>query len=155
MASQHLYGDAEIEYDDGVYTVIHELAVPLTTNALAGGFQSTHRRRRWEGWNASLREREVFTLDASVDEVVATIRFEDQPDALRDLLRAGLEQNATFIYRPTGPYGIEIDCLLVEIMGAGPDEIRIMPDRDRATLGEWEATVRLRAVNGDTFEGIL
>lgn len=155
MASRHFFGDAEIEYDDGVYSDVVELAVPLTTNAPAGGFTSIARRRRWFGDSADFSTRQVFVLDAGVDEIVATIRYEDQPDQLRALLRAGMD-GAALIYRPYGPYpNLEIPCLLVEIVGAGPDEDLIKPDRDRWQLGEWETTIRLRAVDGGTFAGIL
>lgn len=154
MATVQHFGAAEFEWDAGVYNEVHLLAVPVTTNAPAGGFVSIARRRRWAAYSADLRTRTVFVLDSGVDEVVVTIRYDDQPVQLRAFLRAGLD-GADVIYRHYGPGGDEIPCQVVEVVGAGADEELIKPDRERWQLGEWETTIRLRRVDGGTFEGIL
>lgn len=156
MATAQLYGLAEIgytpleEYDE----VVHLLAVPLMINP-AWGFRSTRRRRRWEAWNADFTEREVFVLGAAVHEIGAIIRFENQPDDLRELLRAGLEDNVTLHYRPYGPYGVEYDCLLIQAGDGDQDAITLLPDRERFALGEYEVSIVLRTVDGSTFESLL
>lgn len=154
MASRHLYGSAELEYTpaEGYDPVVHPLAVPLMINP-AWGFQATRRRRRWETWSADQTVREVFVLGSGVSEIGALIRFEDEPEDLIELLRAGLDDGVTLTYRPYGPYGAEYDCLLVSV--ADGDVITLQPDRERFSLGEYEVAIVLRRVDGGTFEAIL
>lgn len=156
MATQQLYGAAEIEYTpvDGYDPVVHLLAVPLMINP-NWGFRLTRRRRRWEGWTADGTEREVFVAGSAVSEIGALIRFENEPSALIELLRAGLEDNVVLTYRPHGLAGSDYDCLLVGIGDVAGGEISLAPDRERFSLGEYEVAVVLRRVDGGTFEGLL
>lgn len=156
MASAHLYGLAEIEYTPagGYDSVVHMLAVPLMINP-AWGFRATRRKRRWEAWTADGTERAVFVLGTAVSEIGALIRFEDQPEELIELLRAGLEDNVELIYRPHGMAGDDYPCLLVAVGDGAGEEITLQPDRERFSLGEYEVAIVLRRVDGGTFEAIL
>lgn len=156
MATRQLYGQAEIEYTPaaGYDPVVHTLAVPLLRNP-SWGFQLRDNLRRWESWNADGTEREVFVLGQATSEVRALIRFENQPELLLDLLRAGLRDNVELKYRPHGPAGSEYPCLLVAVGDGAADAIQLEPDRERYAWAEWEVAVVLRRVDGGTFEGLL
>lgn len=157
MSTQQLYGLAEIEYTPvdapSAGSVVHLLAVPLMINP-SWGFQLTHRKRRWEAWNEDGTEREVFVAGSAVSEIQALIRFENEPEDLLDLLRAGLEDNVVLTYRPYGPGAYqEYDCLLVSVGDSGV--IALQPDRDRFSMGEYEVAIVLRRVDGGSFEDLL
>lgn len=157
MATAHLYGAAEIEYESGVYTVTHQLAVPLMI-APAWGFQATRQRPRWEAWTADGTERTVFTMGEVTHELQATVRFEDEPEALLALLVAGLEDDATLLYRPYGSAVsgyLELPLKLVAVVGAPAGQVLLKPDRERFAFGEYEATLQLRRVDGGDLEGLL
>jgi hypothetical protein len=154
MATEHLYGDAELEYDSGVYTVVHQLAVPLMV-VPADSFQLSRGRQRWESWNADDTLREVFVLGTAVSEIQATVRMENDPEGLMQLLVAGLEEDAELTYRPHGPLGEEYPCKLVGVVGSQGGRVTLKPDRVRWSLGEYEATLVLRRVDGGTFEQLL
>jgi hypothetical protein len=152
MATAQLKGNAEIEYDDGVYTVVHLLAVPLLVSP-AAGFRSTRRRRLYTTWSADQRIRETFTLGEPVDEIVGTVRFDNQPTELRELIRAGLEDDAAMIYRPYGLTGDEFPCKLVATLDGDAGEIVLTPDR--VGFKEYTVGLVLRRVDGGTFESLL
>lgn len=154
MATAHLYGNAELEYDGVSGPVVHLLAVPLM-RVPGDGFQLTAGRLRWESWNAEGTEREVFTLGTEVQEVQATVRYENEPAALLELLRTALEEDAELRYRPHGGAGLEYPVKLVTVVGAPPGRILLKLDRVRWSLGEYEATLLLRRVDGGTLEGML
>lgn len=153
MASAHLYGLAELEADVGVYTIVHALAVPLMISP-AWGFTSTRRRQRWEAWTADGSQREVFVLGQAVHEIQALVRFENEPEQLRSILVAGLEEDATLLYRPHGPLGEEYPLKLLAAGGA-PGDVTLKPDRERFALGEWEVALVLRRVDGGDLEQLL
>lgn len=153
MATAHLRGTAEIEYDDGDgYGTVHLLAVPLLVSP-AAGFSATKRRRVWAIWSADETIRETFVLGTAVDEIVGEVRFENQPAEIRELVRAALEDDAALIYRPYGPGGLEFPCKLVGIPGAQPGEIPLVPDR--VGFKEYRVTLLLRRVDGGTWDDLL
>lgn len=153
MATRIYKGAAEIEYQPLVGSpVTHLLAVPLLVSA-THGFKATLRRRLWTGWSADLTERETYRLGEQVDEIVGTVRFDNQPRELRELIRAGLEDNAAMIYRPYGAVGDDFPCILVDVPGAQPGEIPLVPDRPG--FKEWKVTLRLRRIDGGTFDDLL
>lgn len=161
MATRHLYGEAELEYTpvdgpSGDTPVVHLLAVPLIVSP-SFGFANTSRRVVWAPWNADDTEREVFTLGTRVDEITALVRFEDQPEDLHELLRAGLEDDVELVYRPygSGAYAEEYPCKLVQAGGAGPGEVPLRPDRSRWDWREYEVQLLLRRTDGGTFRGLL
>lgn len=153
MANRIQKGAAEIEYQPlAGPPVVHLLAVPLLVSE-AAGFKATQRRKLWTGWNEDQTVRETFKLGTQVDEITGTVRFEDQPRELRELIRAGLEDDVAMTYRPYGPTGVEFPCKLVGHPGAQPGEIVLVPDR--RGFKEWKATIILRRVDGGTFDELL
>lgn len=152
MATVQRKGAAEIEYDDGAGGVVHLLAVPLLVSPNAE-FRATRRRPLFSSWNADGTVRETFTVGEPVDEILGEVRFDDQPAQLRELIRAGLEDDADLIYRPYGPSGDEFPCKLVGQPGAQPGEIVLTPDR--VGFREYRAVLILRRVDGGTWDDLL
>lgn len=153
MSTRVYKGAAEIEYQPLVGdAVVHLLAVPLLISP-ASGFTATRRRRLWTAWSADFTERETFTLGTAVDEIIGTVRFDDQPAELRELIRAGLEDDVPMIYRPHGVEGNEFPCKLVVVPGAGQDEIPLVPDR--VGYAEYTVPLLLRRVDGGTWDDLL
>ncbi len=105
MAGAHLKGLAEIEHQLLVGSPNRASARRAAARLLAAGFSATVRRRLWTAWSADETVRETFVLGEAVDEIVGVVRFENQPDLLRALIRAGIEDDAAMIYRPYGPSG--------------------------------------------------
>jgi hypothetical protein len=153
MASVQRKGAAEIEYDPASGpAVVHLLAVPLLVSP-AAGFQSVRRRVMWSRWNADNTIREAFVLGEAVDEIIGTVRFDDQPAELRELIRSGLEDDVDLIYRPYGPSGEDFTCKLVGQPGAAEGEIILTPDR--VGFREYTAQLWLRRVDGGNWESLL
>ncbi len=154
MATRRFKGDAQITYTPlgDSSEIAHQLAVPLLLSP-AQGFRPAQRQRAWRAWNATGSERVTFKLGDPVYEISATIRFDDEPNALMALLDAGLNDNVELTYWPNS--GIYFPCLLVAISGAADDEVAILPDRERFGFGEWEVSVLLRRVDGGDFSELL
>lgn len=143
MATAALAGDARFEYGAGPTT--HLLAVPLKD------VRPADPRTRHVWWSADMTTREVTNVGAAVYEIIATIRMDNEPDALKILLWNGLN-GKELTYRTTSG-GTAFPVLLVEVVGK--DGVELDPDRDRYGFGEWEATVRLRRVDGTTLNALL
>jgi hypothetical protein len=110
---------------------------------------------RWEAWSPTGTTRTVFRLDDSVDEIAASIRFDDQPDELLTMLACALEEDATLTYVPVSG-GTEYPMKLVSLAGAEADTVAIRPDRERWAHGEYEAgPMLLRRVDGGSLAGLL
>lgn len=153
MAIRIHKGAAQITYQPLTGpVVVHLLAVPLLVSA-AAGFKVALRRKLFTGWNEDETVRETFKLGQQVDEITGTVRFDDQPRELRELIRAGLEDDAAMVYMPYGPSGPDFPCKLVGHPGAQPGEIVLTPDR--AGFKEWRATIVLRRVDGGTWDDLL
>lgn len=153
MATVQRKGAAEIEFNPlSGPNVVHLLAVPLLVSPVAG-FQSIRRQAMWSRWNADNTIRETFVLGEAVDEIIGTVRFDDQPGQLRELIRSGTEDDADLIYRPYGPAGEAFPCKLVGQPGAQPGEIILTPDR--VGFKEYTAQLLLRRVDGGTWESLL
>lgn len=154
MSTIARYGTATLTYtpEGAGSPVVHQLAAPLIVSQ-AHGFGWAEQRQRWSGWSADGRTREVFVLDSGTEEIVGTIRFEDQPGLLRTLLREALYNNVEVTYS-TEEY-VNIPVLVVAVEGSDGGAIALKPDRDRGAMGEWEVSVLLRRVDGGTFEDLL
>jgi hypothetical protein len=152
MATAHLKGTPRFTYThpvDGATT--HLLALPLSP---VREIVPSHRRERHDWWAADLVNREVVTIGGGVREVVCTIRMDNQPVELMEMLRVALEDDVTLTYeRTTGGTGFPVR--VVEIMGAQGDEIPIEPARARYGGGEWEVAVRLRRTDGGVLDGMF
>lgn len=143
MATQGLKDTtAELDYQiPSAATVTHTLAYPFLE------LERVEVQPRFVFESADLSARHIVTIGAGVQDLWATIRFENEPDELLTLLRAGLHEGATLTYRPAAS-GPEYECTLVDVEGG---EVALRPDRVRHGYGEWECRIRLR---GD-FDGLL
>lgn len=156
MATTNLDGtDADFLYTpQGGSATTHLLAVKLLVSP-SHGWRSAHKRRRFEAWSADFGSREVFTVGTAVDQITAQIRYDDQPSSLRSMLTEGLENDVTLTYRPTGSGGSTFPSKLVSVGGGEPGEVVLTPDQDRFGLGEHQATIVLRRVDGNDYEALL
>ena len=152
MATAHLRGTARILYThptDGATT--HLLALPLSP---VREIVPSRLRRRHDWWAANNVDREVVTIGDGVYEVVCTIRMDNEPAELLEMLRVALEEDVTLTYeRVTG--GGQFPLRVVEIPGSGPDATTIEPARARYGGGEWEVSVRLRRTDGGDLTGMF
>ncbi|MCI0436847.1 MAG: hypothetical protein L0271_24890, partial [Gemmatimonadetes bacterium] len=149
-ATSRFKGDAEFRYQLPVSpfgTVTHVLAIPLWE------VRPVDRRVRHEWWADDLETRETVVIGDGVREVEATIRLDDEQEALRTMLRLALHHDLTLQYRQNG---VDYPVRLVEVMGArGLDDVPVEPDRERYGYGEYECRVRLRRTDGGTLDGII
>jgi hypothetical protein len=152
MATAHLQGTARITYthpDNGATT--HLLALPLSP---VREIEPRWRRERHDWWAADQVQRSTVIVGDGVEDVVCTIRMDNEPVELMEMLRVGLEQDVTLSYeRTTG--GTAFPLQVVEIIGADPDEVPIEPARARYGGGEWEVAVRFRRIDGGTIAGMF
>lgn len=127
------------------------LRVPL---GVVKEFRPSILRARFDWWAKDYRNRRTVTIGPGVREIVWTLRLDDEPVQLLRMLRDGLEHDVTITYQyeiggPTFPFRI------VEIIGAGKDEVPILPDRHRWGGGDWEVPFRARRTDGGTFDALL
>lgn len=148
MATEHLRGDAFFEWLAGSTTTQHLLAIPLHE------LEPVDLQERHDWWSADNREREIVALGIShVQEIYGTIRFDNQPVALKAMLRDALLFNTQLTYYQNS---VGYPVHLVAVVGASSmDETPIKPDRDRHGYGEWECRVRLRRIDGGDLDGIF
>lgn len=145
MATQALKGDARFAYDPGGGTITHLLALPLMD------MQPVDGQPRFEWWSANQRTREIVTIGGGVSELWGTIRMDNQPNELKDMLRAAIHEDVTVTYRETA-VGTAFPC---KIVTTDSGEVALTPDPDRGGYGEWQVRVLLRRVDGGTFDGVL
>lgn len=145
--TQHQGTTAQLTYTPpgGVLTT-HLLALPLRD------LRPVDARVRHEWWSGDLTTREVVVIGDGVRELVATIRFDDEPGSLKDLLRAGLEDDVTITYEKVAG-GTSFPFKLLEVVGS--DGVELQPDADRWGLGEWQCRIRIRRVDGGSFDSLL
>lgn len=130
---------------------VHVLATPI--RIAPGRFSLTKRRRLWVDYSSDYSEREVFSLDTSVEEFTGEIRYDDQPNELRDMLEEALYNGVTLTYSPDGSATYPLQ--LIATSPGGQDEVVISPDRDRGGFGEWEVGVTLRRVDGSSLDALV
>lgn len=146
MATAHLIGDARFTFTPpGGSLTTHKLAIPLWR------LSPVDNQPRYVFESADLTARHIVTIGTGVREIWATIRMDNEPGNLRIMLRAGLQQDVTLTYYRTES-GTAYPAKLVEVEGG---EVVLTPDRDRYGMGEWEARIRLRRVDGNNFDGLL
>jgi hypothetical protein len=153
MATAHLKGSARISYDpsDGGSTITHLLAVPLSP---VREIRPARKRARYDWWAWNETDREVVTVGPGVQEVTATIRLDNEPDALMDMLQDALENDLTLTYQ-VDESATGVPLRLVEVVGSEGDEVGIIGDRGRYGGGEWEVAVRLRRTDGGSLAVIF
>lgn len=144
MATAHIKGSSRIAYDPGGGVITHLLAVPLQD------IQQVDPQPRFEWWSVDERSREIVTIGGGVREIWATIRMDNDPNGLRALLRAGIQDDVTVTYRHTD-LGTAHLCKIVR---TDSGEVNVVPDRDRAGFGEWMVRILLRRVDGGSFDDV-
>jgi hypothetical protein len=147
MSTKKLIGNAGFQYGAGPTT--HQLATPLLWELVPVAVRTRFRR-----WSLDRTAVDTVVIGAGVEDLLTVIRFDDQPVGLRAMLKAGMD-GTQLDYYPDLALATFYPFLLVEVDGADGDEVRIRPDRDRFMHGEWEASVRLRRVDGGTVDGLL
>lgn len=147
-----LIGNAGFRYTPpGGALTTHLIQAPLREIEAAGV------QRRYSAWSLDRTVREVVTVGNGVDEIVATIRYEPNPAALKAMLRHGLNDVTLTYYPDLDDPNTSYPCKLVSIEGGGAeaDAVALRPDRHRYWLKEWEVRIRLRRVDGGTFDALL
>lgn len=147
MASANLTGSARFTFTPGSsgLTSPFLLAVPLSP---LPDFQIEDQRLRfsWRSADRSARAVVVFPTDKS--DLFAAVRFDDEPDDLRKLLRLTMDGViADLKYHPTsGHAGVDVE---VESFG------RLVPDGSRGGMGEFRTDVHLVLATSDLDEELL
>lgn len=142
MATAALKGSASLTPDGGS---AHTLAVPLRD------FEVIDRQPRHEWESADLSARNIVTIGDGVRDLWATIRFENEPGALKTLLRSAIYEDTTVTYQEESG-GATFDC---KVIATASGDVALQPDRDRYGFGEYEARIHLRRVDGGTFDDLL
>lgn len=157
MASSHYLGGAA----DFLYTPLGGtetqflLAIPLIISPQYE-FSATLEARLFELWNADRTAREQFKIGSETDLVQAQVRFDDQPDLLRAMLKEARWSDRTLTYRPAGVGGATYDAQLVQVAGERKvGDVPVEPDPLRWSFGEWMATLLLRRVDGGNFDNLI
>lgn len=114
------------------------LAVPLSP---LPDYEFAHPEQRYIWRSLDGSGRNVVTVEGAKAQLFATIRFDDQPDRLREFLRHAMDGDlASLVYKPTsGHDGVSVDIDAVN----GQTSVRLSPDRARGGAGEWEAGITL------------
>lgn len=149
MATRHYKGSARFEYTPvgGVLTQ-HRLAAPLLD------FEIGEDITVFSWWAEDRRTREVVTVGTGAPEFVASIRFDNQPNALREMLVAAVRDDVTLTYYPDADApGIPLK--VVEVAGAPAGMVRLERDPDRFMFNEWMARVRFRRVDGGDLSDLF
>lgn len=152
MATAHIEGAARFTYDhpeDG--ETVHLLAVPLSP---VREIRPSTRVARYDWWAWNNVDREVVTVGSRVWEVVATIRLEDEPVELMDMLATALDDDLTLTYQMSAE-GTEYPVRVVEVLDSEGGDLGIIGDRGRYSFGEWEVQVRLRRTDGGSLAGMF
>lgn len=128
-----IVGTARFQYGAGPTTVL--LGSRL--------FRQTYRsaRTRYVAESDDLSVREVVTVGDAHKELIASVRFHDDPDELQDMIDFGLD-GGTLTYSPDAG-STELACLLI-------DATDITPDPDLEGKGYYQVTLTLRATGATT-----
>lgn len=103
-------------------------------------------RTRYVSESDDLSLREIVTVGSAKKELIATVRFHDDPDELQDMIDFGLD-GGTITYSPDGG-STSYACLLI-------DATDITPDPDLEGKGQYQVTLTLRATGATTsFDGL-
>lgn len=138
MGTQRV-GTGRFTYNDG-----SAVTVSLGTKLFRQTYRSA--RTRYVAESDDLTLREVVTVGSPHKELIASVRFHDDPDELQDLIDFGLD-GGTITYSPDGG-STSYACLLIEATD-------ITPDPDLEGLGYYQTTFTLRATGATTsFDGL-
>lgn len=123
-----------------------------TLNAPLRQIRPAESKVRFDVWSLDLTSREVVTVGSGVAEITAMIRYDDDAPELLSMLSDGAEGVTLTYYPDLDVTGTNYPCQLVYPSG---DEIQLAWDRHRGVRKEWEIEVRLRRVDGGTFDGLV
>ena len=127
--------------------VIKYLAVTFKLAQKLQFADSTAAKARFAADSIDRSNREIITVGASVEEHTIIIRYDDEPQGLKEMLEAGAD-GTQLDYYPSLGGGTNFSFIVI----TGSDQITITPDPDRhRSHGEWMATARIRMVGGDTM----
>lgn len=148
MASTVLRGSASFEFT-GIsgLTSPFLLAVPLDMRA---HIQADDREQRFAWRSMDRSTRHVVTVPSDKSDMMAAIRWDDEPTRLRRFLRAGLrDELASLVYKSSsGATGVSVT--IEEVMG-GPTLISLEQEQAGST---WRADIRL-VLNASDLDGLL
>ena len=135
MASEQLFGETKFTWNTGADE--HLLRVPLQQIRAAG------RSRSFVSESLDYTVRQVITI-GQVHEIVALIRYDDDPTALVEFLFAGISGEVITYDDGTN----QIDCYLIEPTG---EEFDLDLEDDANIFRENSVEVRLRKTDGSAF----
>lgn len=137
-----LFGRAAILWTEALGERTYLLRVPL--QKVQHGF----RQRVYAADSLDYSSREVISVGAGVYELVGRIRYDEDPQTLLDLLKAG-GQGLALTYVPDTGEEEEYVCDLIEPM---PDPAALLElGADFVATLEEEVTIRLRRTGGGVF----
>lgn len=136
MASEQLFGTAKFTWTDGVGQE-YLLRVPLQQIQAAG------RSRSYVAESLDYSVRQTVTI-GQVHEIIAVIRYEDEPTTLVDFLFAGMSGKEIIYDDGTNQF----TCFLIE---PEPEEFSLDLEQDANIFGENSIEVRLRKTDGTAF----
>ena len=152
MATGHLKGAARFRWTPpGGSEVTHLLAAPLSP---VREIRPARWRSRYDWWAEDGVHREVVVVGEGVEEVTATIRMDDEPEELLDMLQAALEDDLTLTYQLSAG-GAEFPVRVVEVLDSQGGDVGLVGDRGRYGGGEWEVRVRIRRTDGGSLAGMF
>lgn len=149
MATHHRHGTARFEFTPpGGSLEAHLLAAPLLE------LQPVDRGSRYAWWSEDLSAHEIVTVGDGVEEFLGTVRFENEPQRLKRMLRLALRTGMTLeYYHSENATGIPLK--LVAVVGAGQNETPLVEDPDRRAFNEWMARCHFRRVDGGDLSGLF
>lgn len=150
MATQHKYGAARFRFTPpGESEETHLLMI------LLWDIDPVDRMRRFAWVPVGERDRETVTVGEGVAEIVASIRFDDEPAALKRMLRLALRHDLTLTYQESVA-GTEYPVRLMAVVGArDDDETPVTRDPDRTAHQAWMARLHLRRMDGGSLDDLL
>jgi hypothetical protein len=142
MATEQLAGSAEIRWvEDGTEVETHLLRVPLQQVRAAG------RSRHQVSESIDFTVRNTITL-AQVYEIIATIRYDDDPIGLVRLLMAGFRGEIL-------TYDNGTDVFDVYMIEPSEEAFEVAMDDNYNIFQEGRMELRLRRTTGEPFTGLF
>lgn len=154
MASASLLGtNAGFKYSPSGSEVVHRLAYPLLD------IDAPEHTTAFEVHMLDGKTRKTVRLVDEGDEVnsiVASIRFENQPEALKMMLRASRLNHTALHYHADLDGAALFTAEVWRVVGEQfPGHIPLQRDPDRYMFQEWMVRVELRRTDGNDFSALI
>lgn len=120
---------------------VHLLSVPLRD------IEPAHSQVRYASDSLDRSTREVLTIGNGAHEFIGTVRYDDHPQSLVDLIRAGANNTTVTYYPDLADPQTAFACKLIE-----PSDPRAAVDGQRQGFGEAMVTLRLRRTDQSSFQ---